>query len=251
MIGHNENEAGLLYMFFPDTSLADWDVWNDDTFNCPAAERVRRALVGGHPTWRYRYYGDFPNMALSTRPPSGSYHGIEVRAPAWDIGCCVLTLPTATGLLQHGADGRRAQHARGEGHRGLQPPRLDGVRQGHDGRPALVRRRLAHLRPAGGHARAAGVREPDGPESSQGEPVRRSLLDVVVRTRQMSEPNIRYANLRPRLGLRLVPFFLSASSLIPNRAYSWRSSRGMLGGMLEAPSIPRKVWARPASEGRR
>ena len=35
--------------------------------------------VGGHPTWRYRYYGDFPNMVITTKPYSGAFHGAEVR----------------------------------------------------------------------------------------------------------------------------------------------------------------------------
>jgi len=78
IIGMNNNEAGLLYMYYPNTTLDEWAQWNEDTFNCPAAERARRSLVGGHPTWRYRYYGDFPNMVITTKPWSGSYHGIEV-----------------------------------------------------------------------------------------------------------------------------------------------------------------------------
>lgn len=48
--------------------------------NCPTAERVNKALVEGHPTWRYRYFGEFPNLEATTSPPSGSWHGSEVSS---------------------------------------------------------------------------------------------------------------------------------------------------------------------------
>lgn len=46
--------------------------------NCPTAERVNKALMEGHPTWRYRYFGEFPNLEATTSPPSGSWHGSDV-----------------------------------------------------------------------------------------------------------------------------------------------------------------------------
>ena len=78
IVGVNDNEAGLLYMWNPSASLEQWAIANQYSFNCPAAERASRASAGGHPTWRYRYFGDFPNLVLSTKPPSGSYHMAEV-----------------------------------------------------------------------------------------------------------------------------------------------------------------------------
>jgi carboxylesterase type B len=78
IVGANDNEAGLLFMWYPTASPELVAKLNDVAINCPAAERASRALAGGHPTWRYRYFGDFPNLALSTKPPSGSYHMAEV-----------------------------------------------------------------------------------------------------------------------------------------------------------------------------
>jgi carboxylesterase type B len=78
IVGNTANEAGLLFLRNQNVDPSAWPAWNDETFTCPTAERVRRAQVGGNPTWRYRYYGDFPNMVLTTKPPSGAYHTADV-----------------------------------------------------------------------------------------------------------------------------------------------------------------------------
>jgi carboxylesterase type B len=31
------------------------------------------------PTWRYRYFGSFPNLQIQYHPDSGAYHGSEVN----------------------------------------------------------------------------------------------------------------------------------------------------------------------------
>lgn len=79
LVGNNDNESGLLRLYAPGVPESAWEYVNNYTFTCPAGQR---AEVGRHldiPTWRYRYFGDFPNLVLTTNPPSGAYHGAEVR----------------------------------------------------------------------------------------------------------------------------------------------------------------------------
>lgn len=79
LIGNTENEAGLFKIGAPDLNETYWFGFNLVAFSCPAARRAARAVSAGHPTWRYRYFGDFPNLALTTTPPSGAWHASEVR----------------------------------------------------------------------------------------------------------------------------------------------------------------------------
>lgn len=78
LIGNNQNEAGLFRLFQPNQSDAYWQHFNDRLYTCADARRISRAIEEGNPAWRYRYFGDFANLAMSTDPPSGAYHGAEV-----------------------------------------------------------------------------------------------------------------------------------------------------------------------------
>ncbi|KAK0379950.1 carboxylesterase [Colletotrichum limetticola] len=78
LIGNTENEAGLFKIGAPDLNETYWFGFNLVAFSCPAARRAARAVSAGHPTWRYRYFGDFPNLALTTTPPSGAWHASEL-----------------------------------------------------------------------------------------------------------------------------------------------------------------------------
>lgn len=80
LIGNTDFEGGLFQLFSQDP-VPDgfWKNNSDTLFSCPAASRAAESVRQGNPTWRYRYFGDFPNMELSTRPPSGAYHESEVR----------------------------------------------------------------------------------------------------------------------------------------------------------------------------
>jgi cholinesterase len=82
LVGNNDFEAGyframasLYNDFLPD------DVWvefSNATFSCPAAIRANASCKAGIPTWRYRYFGTFEELRLTTEPDSGSYHGSEL-----------------------------------------------------------------------------------------------------------------------------------------------------------------------------
>ncbi|GKT87618.1 carboxylesterase [Colletotrichum tofieldiae] len=68
--------AGYL---MPNRSEAYWNDFNFRYYTCADAVRLDQLVRQGVPSWRYRYFGDFPNLAISTNPPSGAYHGSELR----------------------------------------------------------------------------------------------------------------------------------------------------------------------------
>ncbi|TQN73832.1 Cholinesterase [Colletotrichum shisoi] len=78
LIGNTDNEAGYFKIAAPAANETYWFGFNLVVYTCPAARRAARAVSAGHPTWRYRYFGDFPNMAITTTPPSGAWHTSEV-----------------------------------------------------------------------------------------------------------------------------------------------------------------------------
>jgi len=81
MIGNNHNEPGLFKPLFAlqDVSYPDF-VWNTLSFmfTCESSARALISIVNGLPTWRYRWFGDFPNLELTTLPNSGAWHGAEI-----------------------------------------------------------------------------------------------------------------------------------------------------------------------------
>jgi len=80
LIGNNNYEGGIFRtefalagLFFSD---AFWDDFNLQEFTCPAGIRANASLAAGNPTWRYRYFGVFPNLAVSSE--AGTYHAAEL-----------------------------------------------------------------------------------------------------------------------------------------------------------------------------
>ncbi len=80
LVGNNNYEAGLFRtefalggLFFSD---AFWDDFTLQEFTCPAGIRANASLSAGIPTWRYRYFGVFPDLAISSE--AGTYHGAEL-----------------------------------------------------------------------------------------------------------------------------------------------------------------------------
>ncbi|KAK2010867.1 carboxylesterase [Colletotrichum eremochloae] len=78
IVGNDDNEAGLFKLGAPKVEEAFWTGFNLIGFECPAARRAIRAVAAGHPTWRYRYFGNFPNMVITTTPQSGAWHTSEL-----------------------------------------------------------------------------------------------------------------------------------------------------------------------------
>lgn len=82
LIGSNDYEAGqfrtqaaLSSMVFPDGL---WDEYNLASFTCPASLRANSNVVANNPTWRYRYFGVFPNTNIGSE--GGAYHGAELQS---------------------------------------------------------------------------------------------------------------------------------------------------------------------------
>jgi len=78
LIGNTENEAGGFQNFITGRSDAYWNDFNFRFYTCADRVRIDQAVAQSNPAWRYRYFGDFPNLAISTNPPSGAYHTADV-----------------------------------------------------------------------------------------------------------------------------------------------------------------------------
>ncbi|KFY51058.1 hypothetical protein V496_08974 [Pseudogymnoascus sp. VKM F-4515 (FW-2607)] len=82
LIGNTNYEAGyhrsIASIFDQYLSDAEWDGFNLAIFTCPAASRSAASVAAGQLTFRYRYFGNFPELALTTVPDSGAYHASEV-----------------------------------------------------------------------------------------------------------------------------------------------------------------------------
>jgi cholinesterase len=95
LIGNNDFETGLYIPLSALSNVTDtmvhWETQANITFACPAGARANVSFSHGIPTWRYRWFGNFPNTRLMTNPDSGAYHCSEVPF-IWD------TLPTGSGI---------------------------------------------------------------------------------------------------------------------------------------------------------
>lgn len=78
LIGNTHNEAGLFRAFGPPQNESYWNDFNNRLYTCADVVRIEQSVADGNPTWRYRYFGDFPNLAISTNPPSGAYHTADL-----------------------------------------------------------------------------------------------------------------------------------------------------------------------------
>lgn len=81
LIGNNGNEAGyykaiasVYNSYLPDSQ---WEAFSNYVFACPASQRANASAAAGVLTWRYRYFGDFEDLRLTTQG-EGAYHGSEV-----------------------------------------------------------------------------------------------------------------------------------------------------------------------------
>lgn len=70
LIGNNNYEAGLFRVQFAlrGELLADnfWDALNLQAFTCPSGLRANASIAANIPVWRYRYFGVFPNLKVSS-----------------------------------------------------------------------------------------------------------------------------------------------------------------------------------------
>jgi carboxylesterase type B len=83
LLGNTFNEAGLFKVLSdagggPPVSAQDWALFNQAIFQCPTEKAARYRTSNYVPIYRYLYFGDFPNLALTANPPSGAYHTAEI-----------------------------------------------------------------------------------------------------------------------------------------------------------------------------
>ncbi|KAL8716533.1 MAG: hypothetical protein Q9225_006145 [Loekoesia sp. 1 TL-2023] len=82
LLGNNDYEAGIIKIFFEsqgkNLTLDQWAILNLQTFTCPVASAAQYRAQNNVPVWRYRYYGEFPNLRLTIDPSSGAWHGSEI-----------------------------------------------------------------------------------------------------------------------------------------------------------------------------
>jgi carboxylesterase type B len=81
LAGNNDNEYGYYaitaFALNETFSGAQTDLFNIEAFTCPTARETDARSAAGVPAWRYRYFGDWPNLQLY--PGSGAYHGSEIN----------------------------------------------------------------------------------------------------------------------------------------------------------------------------
>ena len=81
LTGNNDYEVGLFKVVaaLDATQLSnlEWAIYMLVAYTCPAADAALQRAVHGVPTWRYRYFGEFPNVRLTLYPNSGAWHGAE------------------------------------------------------------------------------------------------------------------------------------------------------------------------------
>ena len=80
LVGNNNYEGGLFRtdfalqgVFYPDVF---WTDFNLQEFTCPTGIRANASVSAGNPTWRYRYFGVFPDLAVSSE--AGTWHAAEL-----------------------------------------------------------------------------------------------------------------------------------------------------------------------------
>jgi hypothetical protein len=84
LIGNADYEAGLFKVVgeLAGQVYSDdfWNAFNQQIFTCPASARANISIANGVPTWRYRWFGTFPNTNLtySAVPYIGAYHASEL-----------------------------------------------------------------------------------------------------------------------------------------------------------------------------
>jgi len=82
LIGNNDNEAGFFNAIAATFGVFElesfWDQFNLNIFVCPSAARANYSVAAHLPTWRYRYFGAWPDLQIQYNPDSGAYHASEL-----------------------------------------------------------------------------------------------------------------------------------------------------------------------------
>jgi carboxylesterase type B len=104
LVGNTFNEAGLFKVLSDagggtPVSAEDWALFNQAIFQCPTEKASRYRTDNRSPIYRYLYFGDFPNLALTANPPSGAYHTAEIPI-VFQTTPDTVTVPSTTAELR-------------------------------------------------------------------------------------------------------------------------------------------------------
>lgn len=79
--GNTDEESGFYRIAAVGSNITltdqEWLLFNLEGFTCASATEAASRAKAGVPMWRYRYFGDWPNLSLY--PGSGSYHGSDLH----------------------------------------------------------------------------------------------------------------------------------------------------------------------------
>jgi len=100
LVGNTDFEAGVYRLLAPTVPENQWHIVNQGMFVCPAAARASSGVLQGTPTWRFRYFAEFPELRLTTNPPSGAWHTSEV--PVLFGSTSATTMPTTPEIFTIG-----------------------------------------------------------------------------------------------------------------------------------------------------
>lgn len=83
LVGNNNYEQGLFELIAAGSGFsataAQWDGFTAGEFTCPAYAAAGLRVKQGLPTWRYRYFGLFPNLEIATASETDqAYHTAEL-----------------------------------------------------------------------------------------------------------------------------------------------------------------------------
>lgn len=85
LIGNNDNEGGITQALLTANTGINMAMMGaqtvagiDAVFTCPSSQRSNISVSSGVPTWRYRWFGAFPNTQLLNNVDSGAWHGSEL-----------------------------------------------------------------------------------------------------------------------------------------------------------------------------
>lgn len=75
LTGGNDNEAGLFNFLAGNSFTPDAIAAQNAMFDCTVASSAAARAANKVPVWRYRYFGDWPNLAITN---GGAYHSAEI-----------------------------------------------------------------------------------------------------------------------------------------------------------------------------
>ncbi|KAF7947941.1 hypothetical protein EAE96_009011 [Botrytis aclada] len=98
LIGNTDNEASV---FAAQSLMSGHPVdileMSNSKFACPTAARANVSTTSGAKTWRYRYFGDFPNLQIQKGVDAGAFH-------ISDVYSVFGTWPTGQGITGAGKE---------------------------------------------------------------------------------------------------------------------------------------------------